>query len=370
MAKLRSLELGRFIAAMLVMLSHAVPYVNAHAAGGAVLVFGNMVFPGPLGVQYFFVLSGFVMASAHYRDYGRLAAVPLFWWRRACRIYPAYWLALCIPAYYLFGAMTPGLTLHMMLLDPWYGQEYIPATWSLRFEMAFYIMFGLCLLPYIGRSLLGVWIFVTLWRWKLGYIFPFHVPVLGTLVHVTSVYGSDFVSLFEVYFFAGLAAGYAYAKLHCGWRVWAGLLVLGTAVFFCLLPMEGWGVLYGGGATFAISMALAIGVAVLGLAGLERLGALRLGRWAGWLGAMSYPVYIFHEPVMLVISNELHWGIFGTAGLYAYFALLCAAILGLAALVTFLFDQPVQRALRRLTRRIWRQPAPGLTPLYSSNPGH
>jgi peptidoglycan/LPS O-acetylase OafA/YrhL len=369
MVKLRTLELGRFIAAMLVMLSHAVPYVNNHAAGGAAPVFGNMLFPGPLGVQYFFVLSGFVMASAHHADFGRLAAMPQFWWRRACRIYPAYWLALLIPMFYLYRATTPGIALHMVLLDPWYAQEYIPATWSLRLEMAFYIMFGLCLLPYIGKPLLAAWVFLALWIWILSAIAPVHPPLLGTLVHVSLLHAADFVSLFEVYFFAGLAAGYAYAKCRFGWRVWAGLLVLGVLLFGSLLPMEGWGVLYGGHPWFVLCMAGALAVLLLGLAGLERASGWRMGRWAGWLGAMSYPIYIFHEPVMLIISNEGHWGQFGAAGLYLHFALLCAAILALAALVSFMFDQPVQRGLRRLTRRIWRQPVV-LAPLYSSNPGH
>ena len=366
MAKLRSLELGRFIAAMLVMLSHAVPYVNAHAAPGAARVFGNMLFPGPLGVQYFFVLSGFVMASAHYADFGRLAAVPQFWWRRACRIYPAYWLALCIPLAYLYHATTPGIAVHMVLLDPWYGQEYIPATWSLRLEMAFYIAFGLCLLPYIGKPLLGFWVFFTLWIWILAAIAPIHPALLGALVHVVLLHAADFVSLFEVYFFAGLAAGFAYIKCRFTWRIWAGLLVVGTLAFVLLLPMEGWGVLYGSHPPFVLGMAAALAVLLLGLAGLERGGGLHLGSWAGWLGAISYPIYIFHEPVMLIITNQLRWGSLGTAGLYTHFALLCAAILTISALVTALFDQPLQRALRRLTRRIW----PRQAPLYSPTPSH
>jgi peptidoglycan/LPS O-acetylase OafA/YrhL len=67
---------------------------------------------------------------------------------------------------------------------------------------------------------------------------------------------------------------------------------------------------------------------------------------------MSYPIYIFHEPVLLVIDNELHWGQHHTLGLYAHFIAIFAAILVTAALVTFLYDQPVQRGLRQLTRRV------------------
>jgi peptidoglycan/LPS O-acetylase OafA/YrhL len=369
--KIRSLELGRFAAAVMVLLSHAVPYANAHAAAGTAPLFGGLMFPGPLGVQYFFVLSGFVMAHAHHRDYGKFAAIPLFLWRRACRIYPAYWLALCIPVFYLHGGMDWRVSLHMVLLDPWYLQEYIPATWSLRYEMAFYIMFSLCLLPYVGRLLLAFWIFIVIWRWQLVFLFPHAVPVLAPIVSYSTAYGNRFVDLFEVYFFAGLAAGYAFAKLRCGWRVWAGVLALGGLAFAGLLPREAWGNQYGSGALFIIAMALAIGAVVLGIAGLEQTSAFRLGRLAAWLGAMSYPLYIFHEPMMLIIDRQAPWGTFTTVPLYIHFALLCAAILGVAASVTFLFDQPVQRALRRLTRRIWRAAAsPAAAPLYSPNPGN
>lgn len=377
--KLRSLELGRFMAAMFVMLSHAAPFTNAHAAAGVAPLFGGLLFPGPLGVQYFFVLSGFVMANAHHGDYGRLGAVPLFLWRRICRIYPAYWLALCIPVFYLHGAMTWDTSWHMVLLDPWYNQEYIPATWSLRYEMAFYLMFSLCLLPYIGRLLLGFWIFIILWRWVFVFFFAHYVPVLDPIVYYTTHHGDHFVAMFEVYFFSGLGAGYGFAKWRGGRREFAGVLALGLLAFAVLLPMEGWGIYYGNGAAYMIgimymiAMSLAIGTTVLGIAGLERAGVFRLGKLAGWLGAISYPLYVFHEPIMLIINNDLPWGKFGTAALYMHFVLLCATILTVSALVTFLYDQPVQRRLRRLTRRIWRGSpliAPVPAPLYGSQTGN
>jgi exopolysaccharide production protein ExoZ len=364
--KLGSLEVGRFIAAVMVLLSHVVPYVNNHTAPLSRPVFGNALFPGPLGVQYFFVLSGFVMASTHYGDFGKFSAPLHFWWRRACRIYPAYWLALCIPAYYLFGAMTPGSTLHLAVLDPWHDQEYIPAAWTMRFEMAFYIMFGLCLLPYIGKPLLAAWVFVTLCECIFVEFGLIHSPLVLTFLWWVSQHAIRFVALMEFYFFAGLAAGFAYVKLRLAPQIWAGILMAGTLLFCGLLPLEGWGAQYGPSPVFALGMACVLGVAMLGLAGLERAGGFTLGRFAGWLGAMSYPIYVFHEPVLLVISNALPWGQHHTPGLYLRFIAIVAAILTVAALVTFLFDQPLQRFLRRLTRRMWPRPAP----LYSPPPSH
>lgn len=370
--KLQSLELGRFIAASLVMLSHVLPYVNGHAAPGTAPIWGNMLIPGPLGVQYFFVLSGFVMASVHYRDFGKLASVPRFWWRRACRIYPAYWLALLIPIFYLYGSMTPGLTVHMLFLDPWFGQEYIPATWSMRVEMAFYIMFGLCLLPYVGKPILALWVAVTAWHcfWVQGFWVLSAVVRPGTIMPVYKFFDQDmmrFVVFMEFYFFTGLAAGFTFVRFRWSRKIWAGLLAAGVLGLSYTLPREAWGVTYGPSPYSALIMACVLALALLGLAGLERAGGFRLGRWAGWLGAISFPIYIFHEPLMLLITNELHPGQHHRLGLYAMFVAITAGTLAVATAVAFLFDQPVQRALRRVGKKKERpEQSPGL-PAYSAS---
>ena len=348
-----SLEIGRFIAAIAVMLSHVVPYANGHAVNPGQRLFGGLLFPGPLGVQYFFVLSGFVMASAHIGDFGRLAAAPMFWWRRACRIYPTYWLALCIPAYYLLGAMTPGLTLHLMLLDPWHDKEYIPAAWTLRYEMAFYIMFGLCLLPYIGKPLLVAWVALTFWHCVDPTLRLLHPRASMPFYWFIHYHASCFVSYLEFYFFGGLAAGVAFAKWRPGRRTSIALLAISCAVFLAILPVEDWGRSYSLMPLFMLLMAIVIGGNILGLALLERHGVIRLGKYAAWAGAMSYPIYLFHEPVLLLVINRTFpWGLHHMLSLYVRCGAMIAVILVVAALVTFLYDQPVQRALRRLTRRL------------------
>ena len=360
-AKLYSLELGRFIAAFLVLLCHAGLYLGVHTAVTARPLFWGAVFPGQLGVQYFFVLSGFVMASAHHGDFGHIAAIPKFWWRRICRIYPAYWLALCIPLYYLHASLKLGSAAALLLLDPWHSTEFIPAAWSLRFELAFYIMFGLCMLPYIGKPLLAYWVVLTYWRWNQIPLLAVHTPLLLGPNLFAIRYAYNFVNFYELYFFGGLAAGYAYVKCRFGWRVWAGLLAAGALLLCAMVPMEGWGTQYGSGGTFTTLFSCALGAFILGLAGLERLGVFRLGRLAGWLGMVSYPLYVLHMPLMLLTDNALHWGLFAGWALYAHFILLTGGTLLLSALVTVLFDQPVQRGLRRLTRRIF--PAPAAAPL-------
>ena len=92
---------------------------------------------------------------------------------------------------------------------------------------------------------------------------------------------------------------------------------------------------------------------MVGLAGLERHGLLRLGRKAAWLGALSYPLYICHEPLMLLYQQEFAGAKFGRLGLYLFFLGGAAAIFAISAAVTFLFDRPIQRLLR-----VRRQPVP------------
>ncbi len=364
--KFGSLEIGRFVAAMLVVLCHVAPESSAHAAPPGGPVFGGITFPGQLGVQFFFVLSGFVMVCAHHGDFGHAAAIPRFLWRRACRIYPAYWLALLIPVYYLHGAITPGIALHLFSLEPGLMQahdEYILAAWSMRYEVAFYLMLGVAMLPYIGKPFLALWMFVTYWRWCWHWfpftVWPIHPAWLLAINKFAGIHAPDLVAFYQLYFFIGLGMGLLFIKTRPGAWVWGGMLAAGTVGGALLLPGESWGITYGT-PIHVIFMATAFAGIIGGLAGLERLRVFRLGHWAGWLGALSYPLYVLHMPLMVLVENVLPLGHFRAAGLYRHFTLLTAFILAVSALVTFLFDQPVQRALRRLTRRIWRPATPSL----------
>lgn len=347
--KLGSLEVGRFVAALAVMLSHFTPDIARHAEIPSQHLFGGYICPGPLGLQYFFTLSGFVMASAHYKDFGKFGAVLKFWWRRACRIYPVYWLALCIPIYYLHRALTPQFTLHLFSLEPWDNNEFIPAAWSLRFEVSFYIMFGLCLMPYVGKPILALWVFLTFWRWCPQSVLPYlHLPIPFALNNLAGYFGDHFVAFFEFFFFAGLAGGWAYRALELGPRTSIILLGCGLLSLAFSLPELNWGAAYGP-PMFMIFTGFVLSSIMLGLAGLERHNILRLGKTASILGAMSYPLYMVHEPLMLVMDQEIPDLKLSLMGLYGLFAFGLAVIFSVAAGVTFFFDKPVQSLLRAVS---------------------
>jgi exopolysaccharide production protein ExoZ len=151
--RLVSLECARFAAALCVGTDHIVSFTAA-LRGGPVLHGFNL--PPIIAVLFFFVLSGFVIYTAHHADFGDVRRLPRYVWRRACRIYPVYWLSLIAPLYFLWTQCSGVYLLDIATLSPFNNgiTELTPPAWSLRFELAFYLMFGLALLP---RLAAGCW---------------------------------------------------------------------------------------------------------------------------------------------------------------------------------------------------------------------
>ncbi len=367
-----SLEIGRFLAAFEVMFSHLIPFLNGYAATPNAWVLSGVKPPGAIAVNYFFVLSGFVMMTAHGKDFGHLRAIPKFWWRRACRIYPLYFiaivLALCAPPVSVpAGDMLPLISLAPIKVDDFITNLLVPA-WSLRYEMAFYLAFGFCFLPYAGRLILLGWLLlVIVYQYEVGYHFqpplclPPHQGVVDLVCrHYVRAFAVRFSNLsyyhlyyffaaFELYFFAGLAAGWAYGKFVFGRAAAVAWLLAGAAGIWLCLPLMQWGGGYDDANRFMpAAFGLSLGAVILGLGNLERGGALKLGRWARIMGAASYPLYLLHMPVLDLI--KLHAGVFAlnAAGLWAFLAISLVVIGVIVAFFTFAVDQPLQRSLRKI----------------------
>jgi peptidoglycan/LPS O-acetylase OafA/YrhL len=163
-------------------------------------------------------------------------------------------------------------------------------------------------------------------------------------------YAGHFLAPFEFYFFAGLLGGWVFACLPLRLGGSLGLLIVGLAVLADYVPALRWGYSYGDPMTAPVT-GLGFAAIIVGLANLERLGWLRFGATAQRLGAMSYPLYILHTPLILVVDSSFGWLRLGTVGLNMLAVAGFLALYLLIAIVTFALDQPLQRLLRHLSRR-------------------
>ena len=346
--KIATLELGRFIAAFYVVLAHLVPDVNSRAAPGALQIWHWIgVTDGAVTLEYFFALSGFVMACSHWQDFGTFGAPLRFWWKRIRRIFPMYWLGLLVPVYFLFGGLEPGYFIRVATLLPVNLNELIPPAWTLRFEMAFYFMFGLGMLPYVGKPILAIWVVATLWHWWPAHeLAAMHLQQPAALAKWGGHAGLHFVDFLGIFFFWGMAAGYIFGRFTPGRRLALVLTLAGVTTIAVLHKYISFG-----GPVQTIPMFVLIGFIIattmLGFASLEQHDMLRLPRIALWLGIVSYPLYILHGSLLMVFWYFITFSHLSSAGVALLFLGLLIYLFTFASLAAFFIDQPLQRWMRR-----------------------
>lgn len=93
--KFTILQVYRGIAAILVVLYHFTKLFYRQHNG--LLLFNNFFdFGGYIGVDFFFVLSGFIITYNHFHDIGNQTKLPPYFIKRLMRVYPIYWLFFCV----------------------------------------------------------------------------------------------------------------------------------------------------------------------------------------------------------------------------------------------------------------------------------
>lgn len=182
-----TLQSCRALAAVLVVLYHL---------GGAIAAdkyFGLEVFACPFafghaGVDFFFVLSGFIIIHVHHKDVGRPARLLGYLKKRFVRIYPVYWLVFvgvflaALPFAGLRETLPtdlPTIVKSLLLIpqDPLLvggmGAPVIDVAWSLQYEMLFYgVVAALIASRTFGVIVIAVIVILYLFH-PFGQEFPF-----------------------------------------------------------------------------------------------------------------------------------------------------------------------------------------------------
>jgi peptidoglycan/LPS O-acetylase OafA/YrhL len=164
--ELRALTGLRIVAAVWVVVFHF-HFTALPGVADVVGVFGPLITAGALGVDLFFVLSGFVIAYTYLEQLGprlRARETGRFVWARACRIWPAYVLVFNLFGIWLvaravlgsdpniaFQGVQPKLGLgqwlqQMFMVQLWDqpffdGASWVGSTWSISAEWLAYVLF-------------------------------------------------------------------------------------------------------------------------------------------------------------------------------------------------------------------------------------
>lgn len=285
--RLDVLQLARGAAAILVVLYHANDFVlplRLYDGGIAWRGFGW----GYAGVEFFFVLSGFIIGHVHHRDIGNPVQLRTFLVKRALRIFPMYWLVLT--AVLLAYALLPSLgtelprtesALLAYLLWPSADRPVLPVAWTLKHEMLFYLVFaGLLVHARMGMTVFFVWMTGCL-------IFLFLPPASFPAAFLFSPYNLLFAVGLGVFFMRpNLRQPVARRTAVTGILLFVGIGM--SEQFLFAWPLGVRTIAYGLAASLLLVGALQLRIKV------PAPGVL--------LGDASYAIYLVHLPVMNVCA--------------------------------------------------------------------
>lgn len=338
--KILGIQAGRGVAALLVVVYHSarmlsLPQYYGHIPFGGFFEFGHA------GVDFFFVLSGFIIYFVHRGDIGRAARLPRYAWRRVTRIYPIYWVvtaivvALDLLHHDSAALLAPAHVLKSLLLLPHGREPVVSVAWTLEHEMLFYCVFALAILSRrLGIAVFAAW---------AGLV------VAGRFLPMTGL--ADFLaSTYHLQFLMGIAA----ARLVLDGRVRAPRLLAaaGAALFFGVGMAENAGLLVWTGFAGQMLFGLTAATVLVGIATAERRGLIRLGAVGAFFGATSYSLYLIQIAVIGVVIRAM---VVGHAfrlvpGWLATLACTLAAFVAAALLYQFV-ERPIMAAIRRMGRR-------------------
>jgi len=321
-----------------------------------------------MGVDLFFVLSGFLVSGLLFREQQQTGAVRIgrFLIRRGFKIYPAFYCLVAVsllerlPRYGLGGVPVSSILAEVFFVQNYHANLF-RHTWSLAVEEHFY--FGCALLIYYltrrgrgadpYRAVPAIFAAVAVICLALRIVTAVAVPGFSYQVNLFPTHlrldGLMFGVCLSYVFHYRREVLEATVGRHRGLVLTIGLALILPAFVF---DLETTPFLYTVG--FA-GIYLGCGMILTALV----LGESRLETWAPlrpvlWMGTYSYSIYLWHTSVRSGLDHAHALA----RHPYALFAVYIAASLGLGALMSRLLEMPVLHLRDRLSPALSAPPRP------------
>ena len=323
----------RAVAVTLVFVTHAFP---------------SSAFPGGLGVDVFFVISGFLITQILLRQWRENLAIGLkrFWFGRLVRLYPP--LVAMVAVFASLYAFLPSSALHSAVnatvalthtanivataTDQDLG--YFAHTWSLAMEEQFYLVWPLLLLAMLQLNLRR--------RWMIAITVTIAAASLtGWLLTGDSLPYNPLTKAGGI--LLGCAAAIALDHLPRVTRsqaaAWTGIVVF-TAV--CVAESTGW---VTRGVSLPIAVAAILPIVVHCATGRSALVTALSWRPVLQVGLISYALYLWHYPVLMLLRRVI------PADAWVIGAIGAAVSLALAGATRRFIERPALAWRRRVLAR-------------------
>lgn len=349
MERIALLDCGRFVAAIAVLGYH---YFFNGIANGKIATLSHspeiveFAKYGYLGVEFFFIISGYVIFfSAQNRSASEFAV------SRAVRLYPAFWAAVLLTSFVasFWGGTHMGvygwqIVANFTMIPEALGVALVDGVyWTLQFELEFYLLVLLCLLAWPCKQLDPIFL-----AWP--------VVMLGAALtgHGDLPYCGGY--------FAYFAAGALFAILKKR-PSWAAVVALTVCLSLCLNFSIGQAAAMS--ATKGLTWSPYVIAAVIGgfycffaLINLPRLAQLDIPS-SRLLGGLTYPIYLIHAHIGYMLLTR-----FGTDENRPVAYLGTAATIGaLAYLIHTLVERRFAKQWKALFKATVGLPIQGLSNL-------
>lgn len=388
---LPSLTSMRFVAAIYVVVHHLVNMGLLWAEGGdadrSATLLRAWSTQGHVGVTFFFVLSGFILAWCYHETFATIggdrvgATTRRFWRARFARVWPLhaamFMVVLPITLVSIAGvrdavtAAWQGL-LNLLLLQAWVptgtrdglAQTFNGPSWTLSCEALFYAMFPLLAVVLLRRL-----------RWGVAQLAIAALATWALLGAVGAIVGSSDTAIWTLHVFPPLRAVDFVVGVLLGLAVVQGMqrrVIVGEAASppsasrrwtvmeaAMLLAMAAWPLAWvtvghealpetlGSSWFYLPVIATTIGVLALERGALSR----RVLAWSPlvWLGEVSYALYLVHMPMLVVVYRA---GVYDRLGLWPTSVLFVVLSILVAGIVHERFEKPMRSRLvgRRAAR--------------------